>query len=50
MRMSTAGLLTLLMVAPVSAGEMPWAKDYESARMQAAISGRLIMIDFYADW
>ncbi|MFQ5805926.1 MAG: hypothetical protein ACE5I3_05700 [Phycisphaerae bacterium] len=29
---------------------MPWAKDYDAARTAAAASGKLIMIDFYADW
>ena len=32
------------------AGEMPWAKDFASAKKLAKSSGKLIMLDFYADW
>ncbi|MCH8979705.1 MAG: hypothetical protein IH945_10765 [Armatimonadetes bacterium] len=32
------------------ADEMPWAKDFESAQRTAKSTGKLIMLDFYADW
>lgn len=32
------------------AGEMPWAKDFASAKKMAQSSGKLIMLDFYTDW
>ncbi len=50
MRATWLGMLAVLAALPAAAGEMPWAKDFESAQAQAAVSGRLIMIDFYADW
>ena len=46
------GLLALAAIAAASASasEMPWAKDYKSAKAQASKSGKLIMLDFYTDW
>jgi len=32
------------------AGEMPWAKDFASAKEMAKSQGKLIMLDFYTDW
>ena len=32
------------------AGDMPWAKDFASAKKMAKSSGKLIMLDFYTDW
>lgn len=33
--------------APIA---IKWAKDWASARKSAAVSGKLIMVDFYTDW
>lgn len=32
------------------ASDMPWAKDFDSAKKMAKSSGKLIMLDFYTDW
>ena len=32
------------------ASDMPWAKDFDSAKQMAKSSGKLIMLDFYTDW
>ncbi len=32
------------------AGDMPWAKNFASAQKKAMASGKMIMLEFYADW
>ena len=32
------------------ASDMPWAKDFDSAKKMAMSGGKLIMLSFHADW
>ncbi|HXH62235.1 MAG TPA: thioredoxin fold domain-containing protein [Fimbriimonadaceae bacterium] len=41
--------LAITAAASAMASEMPWAKDFDSAKQVAAQSGKLIMLDFYVD-
>ncbi len=35
---------------PAAPTAIKWAKDWPSAQKAAAVSGKLIMVDFYTDW
>lgn len=51
MKLRTPLLAVIALVAGLaSAGDMPWVKDFASAQKLAKASGKLIMLDFYADW
>ena len=51
MKLRTALSVVIALATGVAfAGDMPWAKDFESALRTAKSSGKLIMLDFYADW
>ncbi len=51
MRQCTVTAFALVLLASAaSAGEMPWAKNWEDARKQATQSKKLMMVDFYTDW
>ena len=41
--------LAITAAASAMASEMPWAKNFDSAKQMAAQSGKLIMLDFYTD-
>jgi thioredoxin-related protein len=41
--------LIVFVAASACADEMPWAKDFETARARAAKSNQLILIDFYVE-
>ena len=43
-------LATAALAGAAIAGEMPWAKTYEAARVKAKSSGKLIMVDFFTEW
>lgn len=43
-------VLIALVAGFACADEMPWAKDFASAQKTARASGKMIMLDFYADW
>jgi hypothetical protein len=51
MKLGRASLLVAAFaVSTCLAEEMPWAKDWESAKKAAAESKKLLMVDFYTDW
>jgi len=51
MRRTTLSALVLVLVAPaVMADEMPWAKDWETAKTTGGKENKLIMVDFFTDW
>jgi len=41
--------LALCGAATAAAGELSWVKSYDEAVTRAAASGRLVMVDFWAD-
>jgi len=45
-----AGVILLASASAVSAEGVQWAKSFNKAKKQAKESGRLMMVDFYADW
>lgn len=47
--LAAAGVLLGLGV-PASAGEIPWAGSYDTARKAAADKNALVMADFYTEW
>jgi hypothetical protein len=42
--------LMLVLAPPAAAGEIKWTDSYSDAKNLAQESGRLMLIDFTADW
>jgi hypothetical protein len=42
--------LVIILAWPAAAGEIKWADSYSDAKKLAKESGRLMLIDFGADW
>jgi hypothetical protein len=48
-RLAAAGVLFAL-VGQAAAGEIEWGTSYTKGKKAAKESGRLMMIDFWAEW
>lgn len=44
-----AALFALAVLAPAQDG-IQWRRDFEAGLKEAKTSGKLAMVDFYADW
>lgn len=50
MRAFVTALALACWTGVASAGEVAWERDYEEAKARSTREGKLLFIDFYADW